>query len=141
MKNTVLSFLILLFVLPAFTPWLSHGGMHALHDHQATHHGEYSHDHDHEHATEGETNVKHPVHLDAVMYFSDYLHVNLQTPEQPILKAPVFSSYSIGYPLTVAETALQDYQLASIENRAPPDIQWRRPDKAPIYLSTLRLRI
>jgi hypothetical protein len=52
MKNGLFTILILLFVLPAFTPWLPHGAVHALHDHQAKHHGAESHGHDEEHGHE-----------------------------------------------------------------------------------------
>ncbi len=144
MKNGFLSFLILLFVLPAFTPWLPHGAVHALHDHQAKHHGEEHHGHGHEghdHAEKSEQAVHHPIHFDAVTYFSDYLHVDLQSPEQTVLKAPALDTHDIDYALAVITNPMPRYELASFQSRAPPDTRRLRPDKTPLYLSTQRLRI
>lgn len=145
MKNSFLTILIMFFVLPAFTPWLPHGAAHALHDHQAKHHGaEENHSHGyegHEHHAENEQAVHHPIHFDAVTYFSDYLHVDLQSPEQTVLKAPALDTHDIDYPLVAAINPMPRYELASVQSRAPPDMRRLRPDKTPIYLSTQRLRI
>lgn len=144
MKNGFLTILILLFVLPAFTPWLSHGVVHALHDHQAKHHGEESNRHGHkghDHHSESEQAVHHPIHFDAVTYFSDYLHVELQSPQNTILKAPALDTHKTDYTITAAINPVPRYELASVRNRAPPDIGRLRPDKTPLYLSTQRLRI
>lgn len=144
MRNGFLTILIMLFVLPAFTPWLPHGAVHALHNHQAKHHGEKSHSHGHEghdHHTESEQAVHHPIHFDAVTYFNDYLHVDLQSPDQTALKAPSLDSYDIDYTLTDAINIAPRYKLASVQSRAPPDTRRLRPDKTPLYLTTQRLRI
>ena len=145
MKNGILSFLIFLFVLPAFTPWLPHGAVHALHDHQAQHHGVESqdgHGHEaHEHDDDNKQVVHHPIQFDAVTYFSDYLHVELQNPEQVVLKAPALDTYNINYTLAAVIAPAQHYELASAQSRAPPDARRLRPDKRPLYLSTQRLRI
>lgn len=144
MKNGFLTILIMLFVFPAFTPWLSHGAVHALHDHQAKHHGEESHSHGHEghdHDAEKEQAVHHPIHFDAVTYFSEYLHVELKSPEQTVLKAPAQDLHDIDYTLTDAINIAPRYELASVQSRAPPDMRRLRPDKTPLYLSTQRLRI
>jgi hypothetical protein len=143
-ENGFLTILIMLFVLPAFTPWLSHGAVHALHDHQAKPHGEESHSHDHEghdHDTASEQAVHHPIHFDAVTYFSDYLHVDLQSPGQTVFKAPALDRYDIDYTVMVAIDPMPRYELASVQSRAPPDMRRLRPDKTPLYLSTQRLRI
>ena len=146
MKNGLLTILILLFVLPALTPWLPHGAVHALHDHQAKHHGAENHGHGHEGHNHGDENsqqteIHHPIHFDATTYFTEYLHVDLQNPEQAVLKAPAFDSHDIDYPPVAVFNIMPRYELASVQNRAPPDTRRLRPDKTPLYLSTQRLRI
>lgn len=144
MKNGFLTILIMLFVLPAFTPWLPHGAVHALHDHQAKHHGEESHSHGHEghdHEAEQGQAVHHPIHFDAVTYFSDYLHVDLQSPDQTALKAPSLDKHDIDYTIAAIIKPMPRYELASVQSRAPPDTRRLRPDKTALYLSTQRLRI
>lgn len=141
MKNGLLTILILLFALPALMPWLSHGSLHALHDHQAQHHGESSHSHEHSNSVSAGQSTEHPSHFDATTYFADYLHVDLQKPEQAFLKAPVLDVYDFDYPVPVAAGLMPRYELASIQSRAPPDTQRTKPDKTPLYLSTQRLRI
>lgn len=146
MKNSVLAILVMLFVLPAFTPWLSHGAVHALHDHHATHHGanhqDHGHDHtEHDHDVVSEKTVHHTIHFDAATYFSDYLHVDLQSTEQIALKVPAFDVYDIDNIIMAASTQPLGYEWAAVQVRAPPDVSSFRADKAPIYLSTLRLRI
>lgn len=148
MKNGLFTILILLFVLPAFTPLLPHGAVHALHDHQAKHHGAESHGHKHDREHEGhdhdavnEQAVHHPIHFDAVTYFSDYLHIDLQNPEHAVLKAPLLDTHDIDYTLAPVINLMPRYELASVQSRAPPDTRRQRPDKTPLYLSTQRLRI
>lgn len=144
MKNILFSVLITLLVLPAVTPWLPHGAVHALHDYQAKHHGAESHSHGHKghnHHAKSEQAVHHPIHFDAVTYFSDYLHVDLQNPGQSVLKAPLFDTYDIDYTITAVINPIPRYELASVQSRAPPDTRRLRPDKTPLYLSTQRLRI
>lgn len=144
MKNGFLTILILLFVLPAFTPWLPHGAVHALHDHQARHHSAQSHGHGHErhdHDALSKQAVHHPIQFDAVTYFSDYLHLDLQNPEQAVLKAPSLDTHDIDYTVAQAIDPMPRYELASAQSRAPPDIRRQKTDKTPLYLSTQRLRI
>lgn len=144
MRNGVLSFLILLFMLPAFTPWLPHGAVHALHDHQAKHHGAEDHGHGHaghEHDAKQKQAAHHPIQFDAVTYFSDYLHVELQNLEQSVLKAPALDTHDVDYTLADVADMASRYELVSIKNRAPPDMRRAKPDKTPLYLSTQRLRI
>ena len=144
MKNALLSVMILMLVFPAFTPWLPHGAIHALHDHQAEHHGVESHGHSHEghsHDSKNEQTASHSIHFDVITYFSDYLHVDLQSPEQTVLKAPTKDTQDIEYALTDAIASELRYELTALKSRAPPDMRRLRPDKTPLYLSTQRLRI
>lgn len=144
MKNGFLTILIMLFVLPSFAPWLPHGSVHALHDHQSAHHGAESHSHSHErhnHDCPDEQTAHHAISFDVATYFSDYLHVDLQSPEQPILKAPAHDVHEIDYTLATAVEPAQRYELVSTKSRAPPDTRRLRPDKTPLYLTTQRLRI
>jgi hypothetical protein len=142
MKNGFLAILITLFVLPAFTPWLSHNAVHNLHEHQAKHHVKETHEHGfvgHDHDVEQA--VHHPIHFDAVTYFSDFLHVDLQNPDQSVLKAPVFDNYDTVFAPVAVISPMARYELSSVQSRASPDIYRLRPDKTPVYLSTQRLRI
>lgn len=144
MKNGFLTILIMLFALPAFTPWLPHGSVHALHDHQTEHHQVESHGHlhdSHDHGTQTQVSSHHPINLDAVSYYSDFLHVDLKSPEQIILKAPTLDTQDIDYTFTAVIKPTPRYQLASVQSRAPPDTRRHSPDKTPLYLSTQRLRI
>jgi hypothetical protein len=144
MKNFIILLFVFLMAFPAFTPLLSHGAIHALHDHQAKHHGEESHGHGHEghdHDAVNEQAVHHPIHFDTVTYFSDYLHVDLQNLQQTVLKSPALDTHDIDYPLAAVINPIQRYELASVQSRAPPDTRRLRPDKTSLYLSTQRLRI
>lgn len=144
MKNGFFTILIIFFVLPAFSPWLPHGAVHALHDHQAKHHGAESHGHGHkghDHDAVGRQVLHHPIQFDVITYFSDFLHVDLQSPQQSVLKVPALETYDIDYTITAAINPMPRYELASVQSRAPPDTRRLRPDKTPLYLSTQRLRI
>ena len=144
MKNLIILLFVFLVAFPAFTPLFSHGTIHALHDHQAKYHSEESHSHGyegHDHDAVNEQAVHHPIQFDAITYFSDYLHVDLQSPQQSVLKAPAPDTHDIDYTLTAVINPIQRYELASVQSRAPPDTRRLRLDKTPLYLSTQRLRI
>lgn len=149
MKNVLFSVLIALLVLPALTPWMPHGGVHALHDHQEYHHqareqADQSHGHGHaghDHTAQTQASDHHPINFDVVTYFSEYLHVDLQNPDQVILKAPVPELNDITFNLPLAIEPPHLYELASAQSRAPPYWLRFRPDNTPLYLTTQRLRI
>lgn len=144
MKNSLAFVLIALLMIPAFVPWMPHGTIHALHDHQAEHHGVESHGHSHDkhdHNCPDEQTAHHSINFDVSTYFSDYLHVDLQSPEQAVLKAPVPEAHDIDYTLGAFIEPAPRYELASVQSRAPPDGRRLEPDKTPLYLSTQRLRI
>ena len=131
--------------MPALSGWLPHGAVHALHDHQSQHHStEKSHDHGHEgHGHDGVSQeaVHHPIHFDAVTYFNDYLHVDLQNPEQTVLKSPVFETQDTDYTLANVTNISLRQELIAVQSRAPPDMLRPWPSKTPLYLSTQRIRI
>jgi len=142
MKNAFFSVLITLLVLPAFAPLLPHGAAHALHEHQAEHHGVQSHGHSHEehdHKAQPQEVAHHPISFDVVTYFSDYLHVDLQSPDHITLTAPAQGDQD--FALTASLSPQHRYELTSVQSRAPPDWRRHRPDNTPLYLSTQRLRI
>ena len=149
MKKLFLTFLLSLFVLPAFVPWMPHGAVHALHDHQESHHQsqnqpDTTHEHDqadHDHNTQTHASPHHPINLDVITYFSDYLHVDLQSPNQLVLETPVQDAQDIDFTLAVDALPQNRYELTSVQSRAPPDWQRFRPENTPLYLSTQRLRI
>jgi len=143
------SVLIALLVLPAFTPWMPHGMVHALHDHQESQHqsrqqADQSNGHEHathDHGTQTQASDHHPINLDFVTYFSEYLHVDLQSSDQVVLKTPTPDLYDIAFILPTDIQPQYRYKLASAQSRAPPDWRRHRPDNTPPYLSTQRLRI
>lgn len=138
MKNIFLSILIALFVLPAFTPWMPHGVIHAFHDHQTAHHGLEENNK----GIENQQAFHHPIQFDAVTYFSDYLHVELQNPDQIQVKKPIFDTQSIDFSLTaVLINPLPHYEMASLHSRVPPDWRRHKSNNIPLYISTQRLRI
>ncbi len=145
MKNALFSVLITLLVLPAFTPWMPHGMVHALHDHKESYHQSASQpdksEHGHDHDTQTQASNHHAINLDVVTYFSEYLHVDLQSPDQVVLKAPTPDLHDIAFLLPTDIEPQSRYELASVQSRAPPDWRRHRPDHTPLYLSTQRLRI
>ncbi len=142
MKKVISTFIVLLMVLPAFTPWLPHNVIHELHDHQAQHHSSQDHNHGHKgHNHQEKQTIHHPIHFDAATYFTDFLHVDLQTPEKIALKSPVFDTQDIDFTFaSVADISLQE-KLITVQSRAPPDMLRPWPSKTPLYLSTQRIRI
>lgn len=143
------SLLVVLLVLPAFAPWIPHEAVHALHDQHQSHHannasadGTESHKRaalGHKEQTLGI--VHHPVSLDAVTYFQDYLHTDLQRRVRVVLKAPAREFQDADLELASGLLQPQRHQLASVIKRAPPDWRSSRPSHTPLYLSTQRLRI
>lgn len=142
--------LVLVFVLmvPAFAPLLSHDAVHALHDHQARHHGEQqAHEHHGGHAApdhaqqDEQQSARYSNHFDAATYFSDYLHVDLQNPAKVLLKAPVLDAQDFDHPVPAVLNLMPRYAYASVQSRAPPDMRISLSGKTPVYLSTQRLRI
>jgi hypothetical protein len=142
MKNGFLIILTFLLLLPAFSPWLPHGAVHVLQDHQTKHHGADTHGHSHgEHEAVKKQSLEHYIQFDAVSYFSDFLHVDLQSPDQSVLKTPAFDTHDIDYAIVAVVSSMARYELSYVRSRAPPDNYGLRPDKTPVYLSTQRLRI
>ncbi len=150
MKNTFFSVLIALLVLPAFTPWMPHGAVHVLHDLQESYHhnrntsDKVAHGHEHvahDHDIQTQASNHHAINLDAVTYFSEYLHVDLQSPDRIILTASAQDSQDSDFAFTATLSPQHRYELTSVQSRAPPDWRRHRPDKTPLYLSTQRFRI
>lgn len=135
--------------MPALLPWLPHGSMHALHNHQEKHsqnrsqlgvvHGHAHLAHDHKQQTS--TSEHHPITLDVSAYFSDYLHVDLQHRNRDDLTASTQDSEKFDYTLTTDLLPQPRYELASVQNHPPPDRQKLRAENTPLFLSTQRLRI
>lgn len=144
MKNGLLTLLLMLLVLPALTPWLPHGSVHALHDHQTEHHQVQGHNHshdNHDHDCPDKKADHHPIQYDVVSYFNDYLHIDLQTAQNLVLEAPTLDTQDTDYSLTATINSIPRYELASVQSRAPPDMRRHGHYKTPLYLSTQRLRI
>lgn len=141
MKNFLAALLILIFVLPAFGPWMPHSALQALHVQQEEHHGGGDHDH-HGHDHDKQSSVSHSVHFDVVTYFSDYLHVELKNTDSAAIEKPALTSQKIDF-VQLAVFAPAPYApSAYFQTTGPPPDNWRltRPD-LPVYLATQRLRI
>jgi len=149
MKNFILTFLIMQLFMPALLPWLPHGSMHALHNHQEKHsqsrsqlgvvHGHAHLTHDHKQQTSASKH--HPIKLDISAYFSDYLHVDLQLTARDVLTPPAQDGKKLEFTLTTDLLSPQRYKLASVQNHPPPDRQKLRAENTSLFLSTQRLRI
>jgi hypothetical protein len=145
MKKIIYTLLIALLILPALVPWMPHGVVHAMQDYQKSHHQTNSQiettNHDHANIKHTQASGHHPIHLDAVTYFSDFLHVDLQTPEQIALKSPNVDSHDFDFPVIADLQITLNYKPDNTHSRAPPDWRHFRPDNIPPYSSTQRIRI
>ncbi|MBT8004230.1 MAG: hypothetical protein HN578_15065 [Rhodospirillales bacterium] len=139
--------LVLLLILPAFAPWFPHEMIHALHDQHQSHHANKAYadgaekHHQSKLVHKEQQTPHHPLRLDAVAYFDDYLHSDLQRPDLVVFKAPVRTFLDIDFELAFGFSLEQRSNLAANKNRAPPDWLSARLSHTPLYLSTQRLRI
>jgi len=137
MKNALLTILILLLVLPALITWAPHGTVHALHDHQGSHHQAEQNTHKVDHTAHDD----HSTDLNIATYYSDYLHVDLHSQNKTLLKAPDFDTQDANFALQSEVNQPMHFNVAFVQSRAPPD--WRQPrfNSTPIFLATQRQRI
>ncbi len=142
MKRAFIALLITIMALPAFLQVMPHGVDHALHQ-SKTHHVQNTHGHNHgdHHEHEVHDENHHAINLDIITYYDEYLHADLQSPDQMTLKQPVADVQDIDLDVTANIALASRDELFAIRSRAPPD--WRRlkPESTPLYLSTQRLRI
>lgn len=141
MKNLLSVFLVLIFILPAFGPWIPHDALRALHVQQESHHQD-SVDHGH-HGHETQKNVSHSVHFDVVTYFNDYLHVDLKNSDHSSLSASIRDTHTIDYMVVANIFPPFLSPTSGIQTTGPPpDYDWRMSlPSTPVYLATQRLRI
>jgi len=141
MKKTLVALLAIIIVLPAFLQVMPHGVDHALHQTKvhssAVNHG-HNHD-DHGHATHDD--MHHAINLDVVTFYDEYLHVNLQTPDQVIVELPDLNTENISFDIIAHNAPVSRHELSSVQSRSPPDWRSFRAENTPLYLSTLRFRI
>jgi len=151
MKNLLLSFLIMLMALPALLPWMPHGALHALHEQRASHnerssHSGDAHQHEQQHLASGHADHvvesgHHEIAIDIVTYFNDYLKVDLQTTDQIAFTAPSQDMQDLDFDIAANFLLPQRFELALVQNRAPPNWQGTILNHTPIYLSTQRIRV
>ena len=150
MKKSFITYLLVFqFLLPTLAPWLPHGALHAIHDQHQSHHGDSTPADKfglQDHAKRGHGQLAHigdhhPVKLDAVTYFQDYLHVDLQAPAPATLVAPIHEYQDFDFDPAFGLLTQRRYELASIKIHAPPDWRASGPNQLPLYLSTQRFRI
>ena len=144
MKRALASLLVMLIALPAFLQVMPHGIDHALHQskaHQTQEHHDHNHDDHHGHTHEAHDENHHAINLDIVTFYDEYLHVDLQSPDQIALDAPDQDTQDISFDIAASTPPTSRYELASSQSRAPPDWRSFRTESTPLYLSTLRLRI
>jgi hypothetical protein len=159
MKKTLSLLLIFLLVSPAFASWLPHSVIHSLHniniEHLSTgshHHSPHEHNHDNstDNSTDNNTGYNtdlniddhHPINIDVVTYFSDYLNADLQRVIPNTLEISSVDVDQIDFVALV--TAIENYR----DNDSPPSNSHISSNskifglsKLPLYLSTQRLRI
>lgn len=134
-ERHVLIIFVFVLVMPTLIPLMSNDVIHGLHDHHRAHHGQA-------HSQKTNHSEYHSAHFDITTYYSDYLHVDLKSPVQTVLKAPsrdnVIQQCLIVVPMDLP--TIND-GLLNNQTRAPPDIMAYAHDALPIYLSTQRFRI
>jgi hypothetical protein len=140
MKNFLPAFLILIFMLPAFGPWMPHSALQALHVQQERHHGDSGDHHGHSHDLGAEAD--HPVLFNVLTYFSDYLHVDLKSADHADLKKPVLATQELDFMqlavlIPPAYAPSSDIQITGLPLESG---RLTRPG-LPVYLATQRLRI
>lgn len=137
-----------LILMPAFFVLLPHDVAHALHagyhqsyDHRDNTHGQKHFSHSHEEQTP--ESVHHPIQLDIVTYYNDYLQIDFQSNAQAFLTYPVEYSRDIDSILPLNLLPQQCRNLASLQmqNSPPSDRRESSKQTTSIYLSTQRLRI
>lgn len=148
MKKICAIFLGLLFLLPAFMPWMPLASAKALHIQREAHHQYELKSHTHTHSSESsgahvsKQGGDHGFYADVLTYFHDYLHVDLQRSKQIGLTAPSQDSQRIGFIPVADQLPPQRIELASLQNRGPPDYNRRAlVSSTRLYLGTQRLRI
>lgn len=139
MKNVLAVFLLLVFMLPAFGPWMPQGTLATLHIEQEKHHQDIaSHDHD----AYVQDFSGHSVHLDVVTYFNDYLHVDLKNADNVFLAAPSLDVHAVTYAFVTDSNATIPVPVSDTQTTGPPDKGWLASrTKLPVYFATQRLRI
>ncbi|MGH1378733.1 MAG: hypothetical protein ACRBB3_07910 [Alphaproteobacteria bacterium] len=138
MKRSFATLLALLMVLPVLLQVMPHDVIHALHkaqDHHITledkdHHSHKEHSDDH-----------HAISIDIVTFYDEYLHVDIQSPDNITLSKPTQDIDNAIIATYIHERPTLRNELSGINSRAPPDHRAFTPDSTPIYLSTERLRI
>jgi hypothetical protein len=140
MKNSFAIFLILVFMLPTFGPWMPHDSLQTLHIQQESHHQSMVYHGHHNH--DEQAKVSHSVNFDVVTYFSDYLHVDLKSANHAALNVPAHDKQAIDYRMDVDILSPPLSQSSGIQITGLADYDWRmsRPGP-PVYLTTQRLRI
>lgn len=141
MKNFFGTLLILIFMLPAFAPWMPQGLLQSLHDqkehHQVMNGGEFENAHH-----DAQADISHLAHFDITSYFSDYLHVDLRNQEAQKLSVPTHDILIIDYALAANLSPLPISRLSLLHITDPPKDDWRMSYQGmPVYLTTQRLRI
>lgn len=146
-KKSLSIFIMALIIMPAFFVLLPHDVAHALHAgyHQSYDHGDNTHGkkhNSHSHEEQAQESVHHPINLDIVTYYNDYLQIDLQSHAQAFLAYPVEYSQDIDSNFPANLLPQQCCNLASLQmQNSPPSDRRECKQNTSIYLSTQRLRI
>lgn len=145
-KKTLSIFIMALVVMPAFFVFLPHDIAHALHAgyHQSYDHRDYTQGQkhcSHSHEEQAPESVHHPIQLDIITYYNDYLQIDLQRHAQAFLTYPVEYNQDIELTLHLNLLPQQCCSPASLQNSPPSDWRESKQENTSIYLFTQRLRI
>tara|TARA_R110000868_G_scaffold1211_2_gene9376 strand:- start:104342 stop:104770 length:429 start_codon:yes stop_codon:yes gene_type:complete len=142
MKRGLYFILALVILFPAFTQWMPHDSIHAVQQHFSEHHAKSDdnhihHNHDH---TENQT---HPLQLDIVSYYNDYLHVDLTVTDNSNTQVNIKKSpdHNNGFVLATISETHRILTSNSVDVALPPDMGQYLPYNLPLYLSTQRFRL
>lgn len=138
MLTLLLAYILL---LPTFLPFFPHDAAHALHAYHTSHHG-VNDAHEHKHSHQDNTENHQSLHIDALTFFNDYLHVDLKKPVSVELNILTLDAADTGDVGTSSDTLFDmPYRVASIKTRAPPYWRLAFSHQSSLYLTTQRLRI
>jgi hypothetical protein len=124
---------------------MPHNGIHAVQEHFSQHHAQKDNGHVHNgHPHHQHTEKKiHPLQLDVVSYYKDFLHVDLKKAEFDGYQYDLNINHVDTSPFTLALLPDTDWSLYSnlSDTVPPPDIGQYLPYNLPLYLSTQRFRL
>ena len=147
MKKCFSRIFLFIMAIPMFLPFMPHAATESFHAQHEQYHlnnlVENTHNHHYDHSKNhgSDQDLSHGFHIDIVTYFNNYLHVDLQNPDQVVSEISLSNKGNNAFSAVMIAEGQTFYAFASLKNHAPPDWQEVNSKNTPLYLSTQRLRI